>query len=82
MIGNWVCLVGYALVLWRFFKKRIESELTHCTIRRILADESLTKLQKRKNFSSSFLELSIGNTERELESVYHSFDIRFPIRLL
>lgn len=24
--GNWICLVGYALVLWRFFKERIESE--------------------------------------------------------
>lgn len=26
MSGNWICLVGYALVLWRFFKERIESE--------------------------------------------------------
>ena len=26
VLGNVVCLVGYALVLWRFFRKRIESE--------------------------------------------------------
>lgn len=43
VIGNWVCLIGYAVVLWRFFKKRIESELTHCTIRCIFGVESLTE---------------------------------------
>lgn len=26
MSGNSICLAGYALVLWRFFKDRIESE--------------------------------------------------------
>lgn len=25
VLGNVVCLVGYAVVLWRFFKRRIES---------------------------------------------------------
>ncbi len=25
VLGNAVCLVGYAVVLWRFFKRRIES---------------------------------------------------------
>ncbi len=27
VLGNWVCLVGYVVVLWRFFSGRIESEL-------------------------------------------------------
>ena len=27
VLGNWACLVGYAVVLWRFFSGRIESEL-------------------------------------------------------
>lgn len=27
VLGNWICLVGYAVVLWRFFSGRIESEL-------------------------------------------------------
>ncbi len=27
VLGNWVCLVGYAVVLWRFFSGRIVSEL-------------------------------------------------------
>ena len=26
VLGNWICLVGYAVVLWRFFSGRIESE--------------------------------------------------------
>lgn len=26
VLGNAVCLVGYAVVLWRFFRRRIESE--------------------------------------------------------
>ena len=25
VLGNMVCLVGYAVVLWRFFRRRIES---------------------------------------------------------
>ena len=25
VLGNAVCLVGYAVVLWRFFRRRIES---------------------------------------------------------
>lgn len=29
VLGNLICFVGYAVVLWRFFKKRIESEFTH-----------------------------------------------------
>lgn len=29
MLGNVICLVGYAVVLWRFFKKRIDSKLSH-----------------------------------------------------
>ena len=36
MSGNSICLVGYALVLWRFFKERIESE------------SSSTRLEDRK----------------------------------
>ncbi|MCJ1467100.1 hypothetical protein MMC07_005722 [Pseudocyphellaria aurata] len=26
VLGNWICLVGYAVVLWRFFSGRIEKE--------------------------------------------------------
>ena len=26
MCGNVVCLVGYAVVLWKFFERRIEGE--------------------------------------------------------
>ena len=26
MSGNLICFVGYAFVLWKFFKERIESE--------------------------------------------------------
>ena len=26
VLGNWICLVGYTIVLWRFFSGRIESE--------------------------------------------------------
>lgn len=29
IMGNEGCLIGYAVVLWRFFKYRIESECTH-----------------------------------------------------
>ena len=29
VLGNAVCLVGYAVVLWRFFRKRIKSEFSH-----------------------------------------------------
>ena len=29
VLGNAVCLVGYAVVLWRFFRKRIKSESSH-----------------------------------------------------
>ena len=28
VLGNAVCLVGYAVVLWRFFRRRIESRLS------------------------------------------------------
>ena len=28
VLGNVVCLTGYAVVLWRFFSRRIKSELT------------------------------------------------------
>lgn len=35
--GNSICLVGYALVLWKFFKERIESE------------SSSTRLEERKS---------------------------------
>lgn len=31
VLGNVVCLVGYAVVLWRFFRRRIESELPPAT---------------------------------------------------
>ena len=28
VLGNGICLVGYTVVLWRFFRYRIESELS------------------------------------------------------
>lgn len=35
ILGNGVCLVGYAIVLWRFFRDRIDSKLSDTSIRTI-----------------------------------------------
>ena len=36
VLGNVVCLVGYAVVLWRFFRRRIDSEFSRFFTRAIL----------------------------------------------
>ena len=54
VLGNTVCLVGYAVVLWRFFRRRIESMLT--LFRGLRRDLLLTGgdlVQKRKLCSSA-----------------------------
>lgn len=42
ILGNCVCLIGYALVLWRFFSRRIESELSLNTLSENLEKPLLT----------------------------------------
>ena len=40
VLGNWVCLVGYAVVLWRFFRGRIEREFVFDSSSSGLAEHS------------------------------------------
>lgn len=73
LVGNKICSFAYLVVLWFFFKDRIQSMLSLCCV--LCCSAMLTTCsQMRKKIWSSSLVLIINATVRESVLVYHSSD--------
>ena len=70
VLGNVVCLVGYAMVLWRFFSRRIERESSNLfTIALLMTNY----VQVRRSCCSNSLAMLTSNTGRVRAWGYRSF---------
>lgn len=82
VVGNKICAVVYAVVLWSFFKNRIPGELYFLFLlpwRLLLLSTDLLE-QMRNNILLSSLARSMRFTRRGLALACHSFDSRLPFR--
>jgi protein-S-isoprenylcysteine O-methyltransferase Ste14 len=71
MIGNAVCTLGYAGVLWYFFMKRITRTYAFAFLARAL----LTREQTRRNTSFSFSAKTTRHIERTRVCGYRLFEV-------
>jgi hypothetical protein len=60
VLGNAVCFVGYALVLWRFFSSRIRGMSTTCENGALL----LISRDRRRNLSGQFLRQRVRGVQK------------------